>query len=85
MVLQIGNHFIQMVSRLFYFIFLKFFIKFYLKKLKKFQVDRDKCKLACMPENGSSEILFGIVTDGTKCDLHTHDVCVDGICEVSFF
>jgi hypothetical protein len=42
---------------------------------------RDKCKLMCSPFGSDRSVQLGSkVEDGTKCDLETNDICVDGVC-----
>jgi hypothetical protein len=42
---------------------------------------KNKCELACRPENGNFYYKWSDkVTDGTKCDHVSNDICVEGVC-----
>uniref|UniRef100_A0AC35TVW4 Papilin n=1 Tax=Rhabditophanes sp. KR3021 TaxID=114890 RepID=A0AC35TVW4_9BILA len=42
---------------------------------------RNKCELTCKPDTQKFFYQFDEkVVDGTKCDEHTNDICVEGIC-----
>lgn len=46
-----------------------------------FRHDAGECELKCMPKNKFFYVTFqDKVTDGTRCNEHTFDVCVNGTC-----